>query len=65
MVERSMKERIFQAEEEACSKAQQPARSYPVWVRPYIGVSRKQGAECAGVSMLICRQWGTLTYEGW
>lgn len=35
VVERSMKERIFQAEEEACSEAQKPARSYPVWVRPY------------------------------
>lgn len=35
VVERSMKERIFQAEEEACSEAQKLARSYPVWVRPY------------------------------
>lgn len=33
VVERSMKERLFQAEEEACSKAQNPASSYPVWVR--------------------------------
>lgn len=33
VVERSMKERLFQAEEEACLKAQNPASSYPVWVR--------------------------------